>query len=155
MRAILTAIAIIYLIVDALFLTAVRPLSRWASRWPVVARLRNWVTTQNRYVALALVLLPLALLEPLKPLSIYVMAQGRLTTGAVMLVAGEIIKIVLVERLFQIAKPKLLTFPWFARGHQAWERWTAYLMALPMTQAVLRRYRRIRSRVVRWTRTAT
>lgn len=154
-RIVLGTIAFIYLVVDALFLTAVHPLSRWMSRWPVLARLRLWVEAQNRYVALALVFLPLVLLEPLKPLSVYLIAQGQLTTGAVMLAAGEVIKLVLVERLFQIAKPKLLTFPWFARGHEAWERWTAYLMGLPITQAVLRRYRRLRSRLVRWTRTVT
>jgi hypothetical protein len=153
-RVVLAAIAIIYLVVDALFLAAVRPLSRWLSRWPVLARLRNWVAAQNRYVALALVFVPLLLLEPLKPLSVYLIAKKQLAAGAAVLVGGEMIKIVLVERMFQIAKPKLLTFIWFARGHDALRRWIGYLTVLPVTQAVLRRYRSIRTRVARWKRAA-
>jgi hypothetical protein len=151
-RVILATLAIIYLIVDALCLTAVRPLSRWLSRWPLLARLRSWVASQNRYVALALVFVPLVLLEPLKPLAFYLIAKKQFAAGAGMLVASEVIKIVLVERLFQLAKPKLLTFTWFARGYDALQRWIAYLTALPVTQAALRRYRLIRARVARWTR---
>lgn len=153
-RVVLATLAIVYLIVDALFLTAVRPLSRWLSRWPVLVRLRSWVAAQNRYVALALVFVPLVLLEPLKPLSIYLIAKKQFAAGAVVLVASEVIKIVLVERLFQLAKPKLLTFTWFARGHDALQRWIGYATALPVTQAIQRRYRLIRARVVRWRRAA-
>jgi hypothetical protein len=151
---VLAALAILYLVVDALFLTAARPLSRWLARWPVLARLRSWVAAQNRYVALALVFVPLVLLEPLKPLSVYLIAKEHFAAGAVVLVASEVIKIVLVERLFQLAKPKLLTFTWFARGHDALQRGIGYATALPVTQAILRRYRLIRARVVRWKRAA-
>lgn len=154
-RVILAVIAIIYLVVDALFLTAVHPLSRWLSRWPVLARLRHWVAAQNRYVALALVFVPLLLLEPLKPLSVYLIAKKYVAAGAVVLIASEVTKIVLVERMFQITKPKLLTFIWFARGYDALQRWIGYLTALPVTQAIRRRYRRIRLSVVRWARAAT
>lgn len=154
-RLVLTVIAILYLLIDALVLAAVHPLSRWLSRLTLLARLRNWVAAQNRYVALALVFVPLVLLEPLKPLSVYLMAKGQFATGVVLLGAGEVIKIVMVERLFQIAKPKLLTFLWFARGYAALRRWSDYLRSLPISQAILRRYRMIRARLANWTRAAT
>jgi len=153
-RLFLTVIAILYLFIDALVLAAVRPLSRLLSRLAFLARLRNWVAAQNRYVALALVFVPLVLLEPLKPLSIYLMAKGQFVTGAVLLGVGELIKIVMVERLFQIAKPKLLTFLWFARGYAALRRWIDYLTSLPVSQAILQRYRMLRARLTGWTRAA-
>jgi hypothetical protein len=69
--AILYRIAATYFIVDLLFLSFIRPLRR---RLMGGGRLHNWVEGLNRYVALSLVLVPLAILEPIKPVGFYLTA---------------------------------------------------------------------------------
>ena len=59
-HAVLYAIAAAYLIVDLLFLSFIRPLRR---RLIGGGRLHGWIEGLNRYVALSLVLVPLAILE--------------------------------------------------------------------------------------------
>ena len=56
-------------------------------------RLHDWVEGLNRYVALSLVLVPLAILEPVKPVGFYLTAKGHLVSGGGVIVIGEIIKV--------------------------------------------------------------
>ena len=57
--------------------------------------------------------MPLAILEPVKPLGFYLTAKG-LVSGGSLIAMGEIVKVTLVEQVIDIAKPKLLSFHWFA-----------------------------------------
>jgi hypothetical protein len=54
---------------------------------------------------LVLLLVSLSLVEPLKLVAVVVAGDGHWITGTAMIV---------IERLFRIVKPKLLTLPWFA-----------------------------------------
>jgi hypothetical protein len=67
------------------------------------------------YQSLALLLLPASIVEPLKLIAVAVAGDGHWVTGAAMIVAAYAASLLLVERLFRIVKPKLLTLPWFAR----------------------------------------
>lgn len=66
--------------------------------------------------------MPTALVEPLKLIAVAVAGDGHWITGTVMIVAAYAASLLLVERLFRIVKPKLLTLPWFAR---LWAGWVA------------------------------
>jgi hypothetical protein len=62
-----------------------------------------------------LLLIPVILVEPLKVIAVAVAGEGHWITGTAMIIAAYAASLLLVERLFAMVKPKLLTLPWFAR----------------------------------------
>jgi hypothetical protein len=78
-------------------------------------RLRRYIERLGPYQSLVLLLIPTSLVEPLKLIAVAVAGEGHWITGTVMIVVAYAASLVLVERLFMIVKPKLLTLPWFAR----------------------------------------
>jgi hypothetical protein len=83
-----------------------------------------------------LFLIPLILLEPVKPLSAYLVASGQFKLGMLVLVVGEILKITVVERIFHIGREKLLTIKAFALVYNFVWGWLTWIQALPSWQAV-------------------
>ncbi|MCC8960532.1 hypothetical protein H8B02_46200 [Bradyrhizobium sp. Pear77] len=121
------AIAAIYFVVDGFASAVNRPLTAWLSKMRLLERVRRWVTTLGPYQSFALFAVPVALLEPAKPLSGYLIATGHFFTGAVVFIAAEVIKLTVVERLFQLNKKKLLSVPLFAWGYSYWRRMMDFL----------------------------
>jgi hypothetical protein len=78
-------------------------------------RLRRLVEGLGPYQSLALLLVPTGLVEPLKLIAVAVAGDGHWITGTVMIGAAYAAGLLLVDRLFVMVKPKLLTLPWFAR----------------------------------------
>jgi hypothetical protein len=144
--AVLYAIAAVYFIVDLVFLSFIRPLRR---RLFGGGRMHDWIEGLNRYVALSLVLVPLAILEPVKPVGFYLTAKGHLFSGGSVIVIGEIIKVTLVEQVIEITKPKLLSFHWFAWMYSRWEAVLERLHSIRAWQAIKRQVKAIVARVRR------
>jgi hypothetical protein len=107
-------LAAIWFLADAIFSTIAHPLARWLGEYWVLFRLRAWIRSLRPYPALALFAVPLIILEPVKPVAAYLAATGHVTSGLIVLVVGEILKLVLVERLFSLNRDKLLSIPVFA-----------------------------------------
>jgi hypothetical protein len=107
-------LAAIWFLADAIFSTIAHPLARWLSEHWVLFRLRAWIRSLRPYPALALFAVPLIVLEPVKPVAAYLAATGHVSSGLIVLVVGEILKLVLVERLFSLNRDKLLSIPAFA-----------------------------------------
>ena len=80
-----------------------------------LARLRRSIEGLGPYQSLVLLLMPTSLVEPLKLIAVAAAGEGHWITGTVMIVVAYAASLLLVERLFMIVKPKLLTLPWFAR----------------------------------------
>ena len=78
--------------------------------------IRRWVQNLGPYASLAVVGVPLAIVEPLKLVAAVVAGTGHWLTGTITIVCAYLVSLFFVERLFVIAKPKLLTLPWFAAG---------------------------------------
>jgi hypothetical protein len=74
------------------------------------------------YQSMALLFVPLALVEPLKIVALFVAGEGHWLSGTGMLVGAYAVSILFVERLFRIVKPKLMMLHWFA---QSWTRLVA------------------------------
>jgi hypothetical protein len=81
----------------------------------LLARARRRIQRLGPYQSLALLLVPLSLVEPLKLLALFVAGKGHWLTGTGMLVAAYAGSLLLVERLFRVVKPKLLMLDWFAK----------------------------------------
>jgi hypothetical protein len=78
--------------------------------------IRRWVQSLGPYASLAVVAIPLAIVEPLKLVAAVVAGSGHWVTGTITIGCAYLVSLFFVERLFVIAKPKLLTLHWFAVG---------------------------------------
>ena len=84
--------------------------------------LRRTIEGLRPYPSLLLLGLPMATVEPLKLAAVALAGKGHWISGTVMIASCYAFSLLVVERLFVIVKPKLLTIPWFAR---VWSRFVA------------------------------
>jgi hypothetical protein len=134
----IVVLAAIYFVADALFATIAHPVSRWLSRQRLFSRLRTWIRSLRPYPSLALFAVPVIILEPVKPVAAYLAATGHFMTSVTLLVVGEILKLVLVERMFDLNRDKLLTIPAFAWGYGKYRLARNWLESLEAWQMVRR-----------------
>lgn len=85
------------------------------SKSSIKSRLIRFLKRLGPYQSLALLLVPTSVVEPLKLIAVAVAGEGHWITGTLMVAAAYAASLLLVERLFQLVKPKLLTLPWFVR----------------------------------------
>lgn len=140
--------ATLYFVIDALVLSILRPLLRRFADLVLFRSIASWIASLGPYPTLALFVVPLAVLEPVKPVAAYLIATGHVVSGVLLLVIGEILKIVIVERIFHMGRDKLMTIPAFAWTYNFVMGWLDWLRALPPWQAVQRRFADVR----RWAR---
>jgi hypothetical protein len=81
----------------------------------MLSRMRGWVERLGPYQSLFLLAVPTSIVEPLKLVAVAVAGDGHWITGLFVIVAAYAASLLLVERLFAIVKPKLMTLNWFAR----------------------------------------
>ena len=149
-NAILLTIAALYFLIDLIFLSVVHPLRRRVMALSWVRGLRVWVSGLNRYAALLLLLVPWLILEPIKPIGIVLFTRKHHLAATLLIAIGEIVKLALFEQLFDVTKPKLMTFSWFAWCFGKWRGAIEYLRSLPVWHKMLSWYRTARTWVLRW-----
>ena len=110
-KPIVVVFAALYFLIDAIFFSLIRPLGTWFSKLPVFRWVGSWVRSLGPYPTLALFAVPLIVLEPVKPVGLYLIASGNVIDGAVLIGVGEIAKITIVERIFHVGRDKLMTIP--------------------------------------------
>src|SRR5215475_2696993 len=136
------AAAVLYFLIDAVFLSAVRtvirPLARALSRIRIFNALAAWLASLGPYPTLVLFLVPVIILEPVKPVGAYLIATSHLVSGVSLIAIGELLKIVIVERLFHFSRDKLMSIPAFARVYNWAESWLEYFRSQPLWQATFR-----------------
>jgi hypothetical protein len=134
--------AALYFLIDAIFLSAIRtiigPLADALSRLRIFNALATWLASLGPYPTLVLFLVPVLILEPVKPVGAYLIATGHLASGGALIAIGEVLKIVFVERLFHVSRDKLMTIPAFARVYNWAEAWLGYFRSQRIWQATLR-----------------
>jgi hypothetical protein len=148
------AIAIPYFLLDAVFATVAIPLSKWIAGLGAFARIHRWVLALKPYPTLLLFLVPLIVLEPVKPLAAYLCATHHATLGISVLVIAELIKLVLIERLFSVSHAKLMSIPAFAWVYARYSAIKECLTQLEAWQAALRWSRLARDAAKRMMREA-
>jgi hypothetical protein len=148
-RAIILPVAFLYFLIDLIFFSIVRPLRRrlMALRWN--RRMRAWVSTLNPYSALLLLLVPWLILEPIKPIGFLLLAHQHHLAATLLIVVGEVVKLTLFEQLFDMTRPKLMSFRWFAWSYNRWRATIEYLRSLPLWRRMLDWHRTVRAWVRR------
>jgi hypothetical protein len=147
-KPLVVVIAALYFVIDGLVLAALRPLLRRILHLKLFRSIERWIESLGPYSTLAVFLIPLILLEPVKPLSAYLIVSGHVVSGVLALVLAEVLKILIVERVFHIGQPKLMNIKAFAWTYYLVVGWLTWLQALPPWQAVRRRFRDL----ARWMR---
>jgi hypothetical protein len=141
--------AAIYFIVDVLLVGLARPISRWfAANFPM-PRLRAWIKSLPPYPCLALFSVPVILLEPVKMIAAYMAATGQFVWAAATFAIGEILKLVLVERLFELTKNKLMKIPAFAWAYRHFVQAKTWIKQSKAWKAIQALSRSIRERISR------
>jgi hypothetical protein len=80
-----------------------------------LVRARRRIQKLSPYQSLALLLVPVVLVEPLKLVALFVAGEGHWLTGTGMIIGAYAFSLLVVERLFRAVKPKLMTLSWFAK----------------------------------------
>jgi hypothetical protein len=114
LKPVVFLLAAIYFLADIVFFSVARSIADWIAKHWIFEGLRVWIVSLPPYPTLALFALPLVILEPVKPMAAYLVGTGHVTAGLTILVVGEILKLVLVERLFSVSRNKLMSIPAFA-----------------------------------------
>jgi hypothetical protein len=84
------------------------------SRMTTVASARRKIQQLGPFKCLALLLVPLLLVEPLKIAGIAFVGLGHWTAGACIIVGAYAASLLIIDRLFRVVKSKLMTMNWFA-----------------------------------------
>jgi hypothetical protein len=129
LKAVTYVIAVVYFLVDAAFIAVAKPLSNWVARHVVLRKLRVWIRSLRPYPSLALFSVPVIILEPVKPVAAYLAATGQIVSSVLTLIVGELLKLVLVERLFSLTRDKLMKIPAFAWAYGKFRQAKAWLEA--------------------------
>ena len=70
-------VATAYFVVDGVLSYVTRPMTVWIAKKKLFERTRLWVVSLRPYPALALLVVPVIILEPAKPLAGYLMGTGH------------------------------------------------------------------------------
>jgi hypothetical protein len=93
----------------------------------------DWLEARIRglspYAALALFIAPSLLLLPVKLLALWLIGEGQVMLGTLVVIAAKVVGTAIVARLFTLTQPALMQLEWFARGYAAWRRWKEGLLA--------------------------
>ena len=81
--------------------------------------LRQRVKRIGPYTAVALVLLPVMVIEPLKVVGVWVAGKGHWLTGTFVVASAYAASLLLADKLFHVLKPNMLRAPLLA---EAWRR---------------------------------
>jgi hypothetical protein len=114
LKPITYVLAAVYLCVDFVFAGIAAPISRWLALHFEMRRLHGWIKSLPPYACLALLAVPVVILEPIKFLAAYLAATGHVTVAALAFCAGELLKLVLIEQLFDLTHDRLMRIPAFA-----------------------------------------
>ena len=95
---------------------------------PGLRWLERWITSLPPYAALAIFLVPSALLLPIKLLALWFISRSWVVMGTLVIVAAKLVGTAVVARLFSLTQPALMTLPWFARLYVRWTAWKDALL---------------------------
>jgi hypothetical protein len=142
-------LATLYFAVDGASSLVTHPIAVWLGQKSLFKRMRLWVSSLGPYPSLALFAVPVIMLEPAKPLAAYLLGTGHFFAGAVIFITAEVLKLTLVDRLFQLNREKLLSIPAFAWGYRYWR----HVMDIVESMELWKASRRLAANTARMFRT--
>ena len=136
LKSVTYVLAALYFVADAAFMAIAKPISDWFAKHVALRRLSAWIRSLRPYPSLALFSVPVIILEPVKPVAAYLAATGQMVSSVVTLIVGELLKLILVERLFSLTRDKLIKIPAFAWAYTKFTEAKAWLKNTEAWQAI-------------------
>ena len=102
--------------------------ARW-SRLPAVRAMEAWIARLGPYPAMALFLIPAALMLPFKLIGLWLIAAGHAAMGLGTFILAKVVGTTLLAWIFAHSRQSLLTVAWFARVFAAFQRFRAWVHA--------------------------
>jgi hypothetical protein len=150
LRPVSYVLAAVYFCVDFIFAGIARPISKWVARHLEIRQLSAWISSLSPYPCLALFSVPVILLEPVKFVAAYLAATGEFIYAATTFIVGELLKLVLIERLFELTREKLLRIPAFALIYGYYLQARSWIMRTEAVQTVRSITRSIANSITVW-----
>ncbi|TCR64133.1 hypothetical protein [Bosea sp. BK604] len=146
----------VLILLDELVRPLYRPIADWVAQRRFVAQAEAAIARMPRLAILLTLAVPFAVAEPLKLIGLLLVADGKIVSGAVILIFAYLASFLIVERIYHAGRDKLLTYRWLAwtMGNVvalretllAWLRASAvYAAAMQMRDAVRRWWRESRA----------
>jgi hypothetical protein len=66
---------------------------------------------------------------PVKLGALWLIGQGQVVAGAVVIITAKVVGTAIVARLFTLTQPAMMRLLWFAQLHARWTRWKSALLA--------------------------
>ncbi len=95
----------------------------WLGSWPGIKQLEALIRRLPPYGALALFMVPVLGLLPVKLLALYWLSQGHAALGIGVIISAKVVGTAIVARLFSLTHPTLMRLAWFER---LFHRWMAF-----------------------------
>ena len=89
-------------------------------RWPGLRWIEARVRTLPPWAAVAVFLLPTAMLLPIKLLALWAMGRGQVVLGMLVIVIAKVVGTAVVARLFTLTQPALMQLRCFAFAYTHW-----------------------------------
>jgi len=109
----LNVVVAVFILLDELARPLYRPLLRWVASLRMIEAMERQVAKLPPYGVLVALAVPFFGVEPLKLLGFYWLGTGRPVIGVAMLVFSYAAGFILVERVYNAGRDKLLTIRWF------------------------------------------
>lgn len=122
------------------------------ARLPLWARLEQAIRKLPPRAAVALFLLPMLLLLPVKLCGLFLLGRGHAMSALGVLLAAKLVGTAVLARLFQLVQPALMQIPVFARWYPPWVIWKDDLLRRVRASAPWRSSAHAGLRLRRWWR---
>ena len=115
LRGVLNVVVGLFVLLDELARPLYRPLLNWVASLRAIEAMERQVAKLPPYAILVVLAVPFFGVEPLKILGFMWMGTGKPAAGLLMLVFAYAVGFILVERVYNAGRDKLMTIGWFAR----------------------------------------
>ena len=149
-RWVFRAVCAAVVVLDELMRPLFRPIARWFASLDLIRAMERRVARAAPLTVLAMLAVPLLIVEPLKFLSVFWAAGGHAAEGTTVFVLAYLVSFLVLERIYTAGRPQLMTLPLAARVVVWIEAIRASILALLPIAAIRRRVQVL----VRWARRA-
>lgn len=114
LSGIASAVVGFIVLLDMVVGPVLRPIGRFIDRLGPIEAIRRLSRRLPAYVALVCLAIPLAVAEPAKIFALYLIGKEHYISGLLTLGAAYLVSLVLIDTIYDGARPQLRSIVWFA-----------------------------------------
>ena len=103
-----------YIVFEQLLLPIFKPAARLLVVIPPFVWIEQGASKLPPYAALIALAVPFAIAEPAKVFGLYLIGEEKVGMGVMVIIAAYLMSLLVVDRIYEGARPKLLRIRWFA-----------------------------------------